>query len=471
MDNTETLNKLKQFESLIKKCLTVKFGKFLPENKIAILNFQSFVDEEMIKQCGDDDNKLRGAVLRTLLDNIVDVKCKKSLKVEGKLEEIDYGEYLEEALVEDYARYFSQMYKFGIDIKPDMEEQLKAVQVLKEKLGQDFDKLVLNNDANTLLAIAGSPELIAKADEDAIKRHIDMLKEADSINDKNTNVNEKLQNNFEKKGQINIIYLKGKQYVKYVDSNDVVHLVETENEKKVSKLYKEKIKAVGIGNRINPEDFFKELTSITPEINLTATKDVEPEYVNHEEVNMISFIHSASPYRDGIKKDKVTHSDDASIHVLEGSNDVVVTDIGYNDTVKSQVVASNNNGISDSFSMTSPQKVEDNSDIILSPEKYEELCESFKSGKNLTLEELRALKKYEEMYMKEYGNAPKDNVGTQEIEEKRIDSLEEAGPVLRMNSGDKRYAGYTNKYFVAYIIIMTICIGIILGAAIFKILH
>ena len=101
MDNTETLNKLKQFESLIKKCLTVKFGKFLPENKIAILNFQSFVDEEMIKQCGDDDNKLRGAVLRTLLDNIVDVKCKKSLKVEGKLEEIDYGEYLEEALVED----------------------------------------------------------------------------------------------------------------------------------------------------------------------------------------------------------------------------------------------------------------------------------------------------------------------------------------------------------------------------------
>ena len=298
-----------------------------------------------------------------------------------------------------------------------------------------------------------------------------MLKEADSINDKNTNVNEKLQNSFEKKGQINIIYLKGKQYVKYVDSNDVVHLVETENEKKVSKLYKEKIKSVGIGNRINPEDFFKELTSIIPEINLTATKDVEPEYVNHEEVNMISFIHSASPYRDDIKKDKVTHSDDASIHVLEGSNDVVVTDIGYNDTVKSQVVASNNNGISDSFSMTSPQKAEDNSDIILSPEKYEELCESFKSGKNLTLEELRALKKYEEMYMKEYGNAPKDNVGTQEIEEKRIDSLEEAGPVLRMNSGDKRYAGYTNKYFVAYIIIMTICIGIILGAAIFKILH
>ena len=53
---------------------------------------------------------------------------------------------------------------------------------------------------------------------------------------------------------------------------------------------------------------------------------------------MISFIHSASPYRDDIKKDKVTHSDDASIHVLEGSNDVVVTDIGYNDTVKCAVL-------------------------------------------------------------------------------------------------------------------------------------
>ena len=41
MDNTETLNKLKQFESLIKKCLTVKFGKFLPENKAKVINFLS----------------------------------------------------------------------------------------------------------------------------------------------------------------------------------------------------------------------------------------------------------------------------------------------------------------------------------------------------------------------------------------------------------------------------------------------
>ncbi|UKI57607.1 MAG: hypothetical protein L6V81_09915 [Clostridium sp.] len=80
MDNNETLNKIKQFESLVKKCLIVKFGKFLPENKIAILEYQSFVDEEMIKSCGNDDSKLRGTVLRTLLDNVIDVKCKKRFR-------------------------------------------------------------------------------------------------------------------------------------------------------------------------------------------------------------------------------------------------------------------------------------------------------------------------------------------------------------------------------------------------------
>ncbi|UKI57606.1 MAG: hypothetical protein L6V81_09910 [Clostridium sp.] len=131
-----------------------------------------------------------------------------------KIEEIVYGEYLQDALVESYAKYFADMYNFDIDVKPDMDEQLKAVELLKKKLGADFDKLVLNTDANTLYAIAGSIDLIEKSDEDAIKRHIERLKEADKINDKETNVNKKLQDNFEKHGQINIIYLRGKTICK-----------------------------------------------------------------------------------------------------------------------------------------------------------------------------------------------------------------------------------------------------------------
>ncbi len=471
MDNNETLNKIKQFESLVKKCLIVKFGKFLPENKMAILEYQSFVDEEMIKSCGNDDSKLRGTVLRTLLDNVIDVKCKKDLEIDGKIEEIVYGEYLQDALVESYAKYFADMYKFDIDVKPDMDEQLKAVELLKEKLGADFDKLVLNTDANTLYAIAGSIDLIEKSDEDAIKRHIERLKEADKINDKGVNVNEKLQDSFEKHGQINIIYLKGKQYVKYVDKNDVVHLVETEDEKKVSKLYKDKIKDVGPNGKINPDEFFSELTTMVSEENLTATKDIDTAYVNHEEVNMLSFIHSAEAYKNDVKGDKVTHTKNNDIHVLENSNDVVVTESNSDGIVTSNVVSHNDNGISNNFTTDSPQKMQENDDVILSANKYEELCNKFKSGSNLSLEELRALKKYEEMYMKGYGVHPQGNIPSAELEEKRVDSLNNDGPVLRMNSNDKRFAGFTSKYLIAYIVIMTICLGIILGATVFKFIH
>lgn len=470
MGDIETLNKLKQFESLIKQCLTAKFGKVLPENKIALLSFQSFVSEDMIKKCNGDEDKLRGIVLRTLLDNVIDVRCKKELEIDGKMEEVIYGEYLQDALVEHYAIYFKDLYKFDIDMIPDMEEKLKAVTILKEKLGDDFDKLVLNSDANTLLAIAGNSELAKEMDEDAIKRHIEIINNANNINDKDSNINQELQENFDKKGQINILYLKGKQYVKYIDQDDVVHLVETDNDKRVSKLYKDKINEVGPHKKIDPSDFFNELTSMIPEENLTATEDINTDYVNHEEVNMLSFIHSANAYKDDTKEGKVTHNNDGTIHILENSNDVVVTENRYNDLVSSTVVK-NDSELNSNFTQEEIQKQEDNNDVVLSPEKYEELCNKFKSGNDLNLEELRSLKKYEEIYMKEYGTAPYNNVPEEEIEEKKNETLDNSAPVLRMNSSDKRYAGFTSKYLVAYIVVMTICLGIILGAAIFKIIN
>ena len=489
MDNLDTLNRLKQFESLMKQNLIIKFGPFLSDNKIALLNFQSFVDEDIISKCDNNEDKMRGLIVRTLLDNILDIRCKKDLEINGKVETISYGDLLQEILVSYYTKSIADSYQFTASGLSD--EELMKITLLKNELGDDFDKIVLNNDANTLLAIAGNGDLIKEADNDAIKRYTENLNK----NEKVDTDREEVKESFENKGQINIVYLNGRQYVKYIDSDDVVHLVETEHTNDlVSKVYKDKIKDVGPNGRINPEDFFNELTSFVNEENLTATEDVNLDYLNHEEVNMLSFIHSNSAYKDDVKEGKVTHNSDNTIHVLESSNDIVVTDTDSHDLVSSKVIPQSESDLSNDLNGKTLQKEEVNDDVVLSRKEYEELCDKFKSGGNLTLEQLRALKKYEELYMQEYrtvgsvnsevqSTAPdvqnentiqESNVITpEEIQEKtdeliKEEGLEEAGPILRMGNGERRYAGFTNKYLIIYLVIMTICIGVIIGAALFK---
>lgn len=489
MDNLDTLNRLKQFESLMKQNLIIKFGPFLSDNKIALLNFQSFVDEDIIGKCDNNEDKMRELIVRTLLDNILDIRCKKDLEINGKVETISYGDLLQEILVSYYTKSIADSYQFTASGLSD--EELMKITLLKNELGDDFDKIVLNNDANTLLAIAGNGDLIKEADNDAIKRYTENLNK----NEKVDTEREEVKESFENKGQINIVYLNGRQYVKYIDSDDVVHLVETEHTNDlVSKVYKDKIKDVGPNGRINPEDFFNELTSFVNEENLTATEDVNLDYLNHEEVNMLSFIHSNSAYKDDVKDGKVTHNNDNTIHVLESSNDIVVTDTDSHDLVSSKVISQNESDLSNDLNGKTLQKEEVNDDVVLSRKEYEELCDKFKSGGNLTLEQLRALKKYEELYMQEYrtmgsvnsevqSTAPdvqnentiqESNVITpEEIQEKtdeliKEEGLEEAGPILRMGNGERRYAGFTNKYLIIYLVIMTICMGVIIGAALFK---
>ena len=489
MDNLDTLNRLKQFESLMKQNLIIEFGPFLSDNKIALLNFQSFVDEDIIGKCDNNEDKMRELIVRTLLDNILDIRCKKDLEINGKVETISYGDLLQEILVSYYTKSIADSYQFTAGGLSD--EELIKITLLKNELGDDFDKIVLNNDANTLLAIAGNGDLIKEADNDAIKRYTENLNK----NEKVDTEREEVKESFENKGQINIVYLNGRQYVKYIDSDDVVHLVETEHTNDlVSKVYKDKIKDVGPNGRINPEDFFNELTSFVNEENLTATEDVNLDYLNHEEVNMLSFIHSNSAYKDDVKEGKATHNNDNTIHVLESSNDIVVTDTDSHDLVSSKVISQSESDLSNDLNGKTLQKEEVNDDVVLSRKEYEELCDKFKSGGNLTLEQLRALKKYEELYMQEYrtvgsvnsevqSTAPdvqnentiqESNVITPEEIQKKTDELikeeglEEAGPVLRMGNGERRYAGFTNKYLIIYLVIMTICIGVIIGAALFK---
>ena len=50
-------------------------------------------------------------------------------------------------------------------------------------------------------------------------------------------------------------------------------------------------------------------------------------------------------------------------------------------------------------------------------------------------------------------------------------SLEQDGPKLVMKSGQYPMAGFTNKYLICFVIVLTICIGVIVGALLFKLTH
>ena len=66
----ENLNKLKQFESILKQCLIKRFGSFLPENKVSLLNNTEYIIGNEFTD-GMDRNTFQGNILRNMLDSLI----------------------------------------------------------------------------------------------------------------------------------------------------------------------------------------------------------------------------------------------------------------------------------------------------------------------------------------------------------------------------------------------------------------
>ena len=91
----------------------------------------------------------------------------------------------------------------------------------------------------------------------------------------------------------------------------------------------------------------------------------------------------------------------------------------------------------------------------------------FANNEELTLEELRALRR----------STPEEMVRSQENKELLEQMREEENELVRQNEGPilsypgkYKYgsAAFTNKYLLIYVILITICIGFIVGALLFK---
>lgn len=465
-----SLEKAREFESLVKRVLMSKYGKMLPSDKITLLNTTEFLDESIIKA---DPSNVYGEVIRKVVGSVIDVTCTKELYIsEDEAKDIIYGEYLEEGLIEFYSRKIAEKFNLNLEDKPELKDNLDMVQKLYEKLGEGLDEKVFSEDGLEILDAAELEELITECDNQAIESYLNNLSTAkgiDEVKDEVTPINGK-GDVLDEEGRVQIVYLNGVQYIKYVDKEDQVHLVETNDSKHVSEVYRKTILGLNPGDKLDAEAFFKELTSYIPETNLDVKEDIKTSSLNNEEVNMMNFIHSSKEFELDGKEDVITHISDQTIHVIENTNDIVVTD-DKGDHVESTVISDDEDPeLKDDAGGVKPEEIQEEEKIdekVLTPEEYEKLCMKFANNEELTLEELRALRR----------STPEEMVRSQEDKELLEQMREEENELVRQNEGPilsypgkYKYgsAAFTNKYLLIYVILITICIGFIVGALLFK---
>lgn len=465
-----SLEKAREFESLVKRVLMSKYGKMLPSDKITLLNTTEFLDESIIKA---DPSNVYGEVIRKVVGSVIDVTCTKELYIsEDEAKDIIYGEYLEEGLIEFYSRKIAEKFNLNLEDKPELKDNLDMVQKLYEKLGEGLDEKVFSEDALEILDAAELEELITECDNQAIESYLNNLSTAKGIGevkDEVTPINGK-GDVLDEEGRVQIVYLNGVQYIKYVDKEDQIHLVETNDSKHVSEVYRKTILGLNPGDKLDAEAFFKELTSYIPETNLDVKEDIKTSSLNNEEVNMMNFIHSSKEFELDGKEDVITHSSDQTIHVIENTNDIVVTE-DKGDHVESTVISDDEDPeLKDDAGGVKPEEIQEEEKIdekVLTPEEYEKLCMKFANNEELTLEELRALRR----------STPEEMVRSQEDKELLEQMREEENELVRQNEGPilsypgkYKYgsAAFTNKYLLIYVILITICIGFIVGALLFK---
>lgn len=510
-----TLEKLKQFEMLVKKCIIAKYGKYIPADKLAFLKETSFIDESILKDA-TSKSKIQGDVIRRVLYGVIDIKCEKMLEIaDSESTFILYGEYLEKGLIEYYTRRISNEYSIDITERPDLEGNLDLVIKLYEKLGEGLDPMVFNSTAMEILDNAELQELIKTCDVEAIKAFVAKKEGVENLGVGSAAEEKQIKEDFGVEGRISIVYLHGKQYIKYIDKFDEVHLVETRNPGIISEVYKERFKNLKPGETIDPEEFFNELTKLVEETDLKPEDEINRDQLSAEEVNMVDFIYANKELKDDVSADVVKHDTESGIHVVEETDEIVVTDdhgtyvdatlvggvepgmtpdgtqsdlqeqmiIGDEDdavkaidadgdgTISPEEADVNGDGVIDEDD--DPMILVDESTRILSYEEYEALCKKFANNEELTLDELRALKRSTPELMairkqqEELARQQQMLLAQQESQR----SLEQDGPKLVMKSGQYPMAGFTNKYLICFVIVLTICIGVIVGALLFKLTH
>ncbi len=473
----ENLDRLKEFEKILKQCLLKRFGAFLPEDKISLLNNTEYIIGNEFTD-GMDKFQFQGNILRHMLDSVIDITCLKEISVDGSNSAVTstlvYGRELEDGIIELYTQELAKLFKLNINQKEELKDNVALATKLKDVYGDSLDEKVFTENASKLLSVDELIKLIGyyednaeldsadwnvnaqkivkvetlkelanTCDQLAVQKYLEKNKQvADASNDKEKE--NKLFNGItSRSGSIQIIYLDEKKYIKYIDMDGKIHLVEAHNSEKVSEYYRQKIENLKPDEQLDPEQFFKELCEIADEETMTESDDINFKELNFNESNMIKFVDTSEKLgKETVEniqeKNTVTHSSDGKIHAINGTDNVIYTDnsVGHMEANIVQNVQS--------YTSDADQQNIDISNRVLSEEEYNELCMRYANNEQLTPEELDALMR-----------------STPEL-------MEESGPSLKYNGASKRMAAFANKSILIYIVMIVAFIGIFIGAMIFS---
>ena len=173
------IDRLKQFEVILKKCILDKFGTNLPENKKQLLNNTNYVDDNIMNGL-KNGNEIQGRILRLMLDSIIDFKCNKSFTLnDGNTINIMYGEDIENEIIELYANEIAQKYKFNIDFTTSALEKAKTI---KGILGDAFDFNVLNLNAEVILDNSNMSLFTSSYNQELLKIYDNTNSQSNNIN-------------------------------------------------------------------------------------------------------------------------------------------------------------------------------------------------------------------------------------------------------------------------------------------------
>ena len=73
------LDKVKQFENVIKGYLIKEFGEYIPNDRVTLLYGRNYADE--IKSNKDNEESVNGELTRKMLDDLINVSCYKEIRV------------------------------------------------------------------------------------------------------------------------------------------------------------------------------------------------------------------------------------------------------------------------------------------------------------------------------------------------------------------------------------------------------
>ena len=443
----ESLEKIKQMENSLKAFLLAEFGTYLPEDKVSLLNSENYAKENLLNQ-NLDDAHLRGAMARTMLKDLINVECTKNLTVsEGLTIDLPYGQSLQEALIEYYARNLADKYGFDINQFPELANDIEIVKLLNEKLDNTLDKQVFNSDAVKLIQAAGFKELLEKEDTEAINKYLERNKKLADDNLSKDKQNELVSEYFERPGSIQVTWINDKKHIKYTDPDGKVHLSQIEGYEKTNDFIKQQIASVKPGEKLDPEKFYSEIKRMAGEITLTDTKDVDKEQLNYEEVDMLEFINSNKKIREKAKEKQITHNNLMTKHVIEETNDIVYTE-DHLDRVEAKVIKDGNAEMTDEVK----QDEMNLQNGILEKEEFLDLMDRFEQEPDsITKEEAEAIRRTINYYKEHEMELPK------------------RGAVLSPYNKNNPYSGYAGNT-VKNLTVLTVLLVIVLIAIIMYIM-